>query len=60
MHETVRNIVCERTMLAQRGHKRRHDWVGRKIHREVYRKVGFDVSEKWYKHELEKVVENDS
>ena len=58
--ETVRHIVCECPMLVQREYKRRHDWVGRKIHWEVCRKIGFDVNEKWYKHEPEKVVENDS
>ena len=46
-------------MLAQRGYKRRHDWVSRAVYREVCRKIGFDVNEKWYKHEPEKVVEND-
>ena len=30
--ETVRHIVCEYPMLTQREYKRRHDWVGRKIH----------------------------
>ena len=44
--ETVRHIVCECLMLAQREYKRRHNWVGRKIHREVFRKIGFDVNEK--------------
>ena len=58
--ETVRHIVCECPMLPQREYKRRHDWVGRKRHWEVCRKSGFDVNEKWYKHEPEKVVENDS
>ena len=28
--ETVRHILCECSMLAQRKYKRRHDWVGRK------------------------------
>ena len=45
--ETVRHIVSECPMLAQREYKRRHDWVGRKIHWEVCRKTGFDVNEKW-------------
>ena len=26
--------------------------MGRKIHWEICRKIGFDVNEKWYKHEL--------
>ena len=51
VNETVRHIVCECPMLAQREYKRRHDWVGRKIYCEVCRKFGFDVNEKWYKHE---------
>ena len=58
--ETVRHIVYECTILAQREYKRRHDRVGRKIHREVCRKIGLYVNEKWHKHEPEKVVENDS
>ena len=58
--ETVRHIVCKCPMLAQSEYKSRHDWVGRKIHWEICRKSGFDVNEKWYKHEPEKVVENDS
>ena len=47
-------------MLAQREYKSRYDWVGRKIHWQVCRKNGFDVNEKWYKHEPEKVAENGS
>ena len=45
-------------MMVQREYKRRHDWVGRKMHWELCRKTGFDV--KRYKHKPEKVVENDS
>ena len=56
--ETVSHRVCECPMLAQREYKRRHDWVGIKVHWEVYRKNGFNVNEKWYKHEREKVLEN--
>ena len=54
--ETVRHIVCECPMLTQREYQKRHDWVGRKIHWEVCRKTGFDVNEKWYKHEPEKMI----
>ena len=60
VNETVRQIVCEYPMSTQREYKRRHDWLGRKIHWEICRKIGFDVNGKWYKHEPEKVVENDS
>ena len=47
-------------MLAQREYKRRYDWVGRKIQWEICRKVGFDINEKWYKHQPERIVENDT
>ena len=57
--ETVRHIVCEILVMAQREYKRRHEWVGRKIHWEAGRKIVFDVNEKWCKHKPEKVVEND-
>ena len=56
----MRQIVSECPMLAQRKYRKKHDCFGRKIHWEVCRKIGFDVNEKWYKHEPEKVVENDS
>ena len=44
----------------QKEYKRRHGWVGRKINWDVCRKIGFHVNKKWYKHEAEKVVKNDS
>ena len=34
--------------------------MGTKVHWEVCRKICFYVNEKWYKHELEKLVGNDS
>ena len=40
--------MCEYPMLVQREYKSRRDWVGRKIHWEVCRKISFDVNEKWY------------
>ena len=57
--DTVKHIVWKWLVLVQRRYKR-HDWVCRNIHWEVCRKNGFDVDEKCYKHEPEKVVENDS
>ena len=47
----MRHILCEYPMLAQREYKRRHDCMGRRIHWEIRRKIGFDVNEKWCKHE---------
>ena len=50
------NALCWQKGSIKRG----HDWVGRKIRWEVCRKIGFDVNEKWYKHEPQKVLEIDS
>ena len=58
--ETVNHIVSECNMLAQREYKRRHDCVGRKIHWELCRKYGLAASERWYEHQPETVIENDS
>ena len=44
--------------MAQKKFKRRHDWVGKKIHWEASLKYGFDVKSKWYEHEPEKTMEN--
>ena len=54
--------MCECCRLAQREYEKKHGKY-RKIQKdtlEVYRKIGFKVNEKWYKHEPEKLVENDS
>ena len=40
----MRHIVRECPMFAQRENKRGHDWVDRKIHWEVFRKIDFDVN----------------
>ena len=59
MNETMKHIVLECSMLVRREYKRRKEWVSRKIHWEICKKVGFDVNGKWCKHEQEKVMEND-
>ena len=58
--EKVKHLVCECPIFTQREYKRKHDWVGRKIHWEVCRKIGFDVNKKWNKYASEEVLENDS
>ena len=40
--------------------KRRHDWVGKRIHWDFCRKYGIKVREKWYEHKPESVVENEN
>ena len=57
-HETINHIVSECPKLAQ--YKKRHDWVGRRIHWEICRANGIHVRSKWYEHQPEAVIENDS
>ena len=42
----------------QREYKTIHDWVGKVIHWESYKKFKFDYTNKWYMHNLESVLEN--
>ena len=57
--ETVNHLVGERSKLAQREYKRRHDWVGRRVHWEVYKIHDIEERDKWYEHDAVPVAEND-
>ena len=57
--ESIHHIVSECPKLAQKEYKRRHDWVGKKIHWEVCKEEGFIVNEKWYEHLPEPVLQNE-
>ena len=57
--ETVNHLISECSKMAQREYKRRHDWVGRRVHWDVCRKYGIEVKDKWYQHEPGSVIEND-
>ena len=57
--ETVMHIICERTKLAQKEYKRRHDWVGRVIHWELCKQLQFSHAGIWYGQKPEPVLEND-
>ena len=56
--ESVNHILSECSNMAQTEYKRRHDWVGKKVHWEVSKRCGLDVNEKWYEHEPNGVSEN--
>ena len=58
-NETINHLTNECAKMAQKEYKRRHDLVGKKIHWEICRKFGVEVSKKWYQHEPEAVVENE-
>ena len=57
--ETVNHLVSECSKLAQREYKRRHDWVGRRVHWEVYRMYGKEVKDKGHEHDAVPVAENE-
>ena len=58
--ETINHIISECGKLAQKEYKARHDWVGKVIHWEMCKKFKFDHANKWYMHNLEPVLENDT
>ena len=57
--ETVNHLISECSKMAQREYKRRHDWVGRRVHWDVCKMYGIEVNDKWYQHEPVSVIEND-
>ena len=58
--ETINHIISECSKLAQKQYKARHDWVGKVIHWEMYKKLRFDHTNKWYMHNQASVLENDT
>ena len=57
--EAINHILSECPKLAQKEYKRRHDWVGKRIHWEVCRVNGITVPPKWYNHVPQPVIENE-
>ena len=57
--ESINHLLSECSKMAQKEYKRRHDWIGRKIHWEVCRKYGLDTKDRWYEHEPQSVFENE-
>ena len=56
--ESINHVLSECNKMAQKEYKRRHDWIGKKIHWEVCRKYGLDTKDRWYEHEPQAVCEN--
>ena len=44
----------------KKEYKTRHDWAGKVIHWGQYKKFEFDHTNKWYLHNLESVVDNET
>ena len=58
--ETINHIISECSKLAKKGYKTRHDCVGKVIHWELCKKLKFDHTNKWYMHNPESVLENET
>ena len=56
--ETINHIISECSKLAQKEYKTKHDWVGKVIHWELYKKLKFYHANKWYMHNPESVHRN--
>ena len=57
--ESINHLLSECSKMAQKEYKRRHDWIGRKIHWEVCKKYGLHTKDRWYEHEPQSVCENE-
>ena len=53
-------IISERSELAQRECKTKHDRVGKVIHWELCKKFKFDHTNKWYMHNPESFLEKET
>ena len=56
--ETISHIIGECNEQVQNENKTRHDTVGKFTHWELYKKLQFDHTTKWYTHKPESVREN--
>ena len=46
--ESINHLLSECNKMTQKEYTRRHDWMGKKIHWEVCRKYGMNMSHKQY------------
>ena len=57
--ESIDHIVSGCSKLAQMECKRRHGNQGKIVHWKLGRKCNFEAGDKWYKHEPERVLDNE-
>ena len=55
-YEVINHIISECHKLAQKEYKTRHNWVGKVNHWELYKKLKFDHTTRWYMHKPESVL----
>ena len=52
--------MSESSKLEQKEYKTRHQWVGKVIHWELCKKCKFDYTNKWYMHNPDYSLENET
>ena len=57
--EKINLIINECSKLAQKEYKTRHDWVAKVIHWELCKQFKFNLTNKWYMHNPDPVLENE-
>ena len=57
--ESIDHSVSVCSKLAQKEWKRKHDNLGKTVHRKLTRKCNFEAGDKWYEHESESILENE-
>ena len=57
--ESISLLLSECSKVSRKEYKRRHDWMGKKIHWEVCRKYGPEAKAQWYEHEPQAMCENE-
>ena len=58
--ETSNHIKTESSKLAKNEYKTRHEWMDKVIHCELFKKLKFPHTNKWYMHNPESVVGNET
>ena len=58
--ESIDHVVSGCSKLSQKEYKRRHDNLEKVVHWKLTRKCNFEAGNKWYEHDPERVLENES
>ena len=58
--KTINHMISECSKLAQKEYQSRHDWVGKMIHWVSCQEFKFDHTNKWYMHNPDSVLENET
>ena len=56
----INHIITEYSKLAQKEYKTRQDWIGKVIYWKLCKKLKSDHAKKWYVHNQEPVLENET